>query len=82
MRKGFAGLGIAIGVLLGTTFANWMYQWSDSMKARADRQCTDEKDRLLLVPGAITDPESYEGEPGTWKPLHRWVSCQEMIKAK
>jgi hypothetical protein len=82
MRKGIVGIGLIMAIVLGGTFVNWTYQWSTSMKSRADHQCSDEANKLLIVPGAVFDEESYQHEPGKWQLFHRWVSCEELVSKK
>ncbi len=72
MRKGIVGGALVMAIVLGGTFVNWTYQWATSMKSRADHQCTDTKDRLLLVPGNVLN-----GGPG-----FEYVSCEELIGKK
>ena len=80
MRKGMVGLGVVLAVLLGGTLANWTWQWTGSMKSRADHQCTDVKDKLLLVPGELFDPDGYgEAQNGRYTPGFEYVSCEDLV---
>ena len=78
MRPGLVGIGLVMAILLGGTLVQWSYQWEESMRDRANHECSTEPDRLLFVPGALVDPKSY-GTAGEWKPLWRKVSCEELV---
>jgi hypothetical protein len=85
MRKGIVGIGLIMAVLLGGTMVNWMVQWSTSMKSRADHQCTNTPDRILLVPGELFNPEKMnptEPSVGHWTPGFEYVSCEELVGKK
>ena len=80
MRKGMVGLGVAMVIILGGTLVNWTYQWTSSMKSRADHQCSTTKDKLLLVPGELFDPDGYgEAQTGRYTPGFEYVSCEDLV---
>jgi len=83
MKKGLVGIGLVFAILLGGTLVNWTYQWGTSMKSRADHQCTDNKDKILLQPGEALDivKISQALEPGVqeWTPLYERVSCEDLV---